>query len=249
MLGEPRRIGGVLFVIICGQTQSTKDFLMTRADLTDITFVLDRSGSMQSIKSATIESFNRFVHSQRTGDGTAQMSLVQFDDHYEQNYQAISIETTPDLNEVTYVPRASTALLDAIGRTIQLTGERLKEMPENERPGTVVFVILTDGYENASREYTLPRVNDMIREQRDKYSWQFIFLGANQDAIATAARMGMGAGQSMTFAASPAGTHGVLNAFDKKMHLMRTSKSIGLADAIVEFDEADRNAAAGESLI
>ena len=221
---------------------------MTRADLTDITFVLDRSGSMQSIKSATIESFNSFVHSQRTGDGTAQMSLVQFDDHYEPNYQAIPIEKTPDLNEVTYVPRASTALLDAMGRTIQLTGERLRDLPENERPGTVVFVTLTDGYENASREYTLQRVNDMIREQRDKYSWQFIFLGANQDAIATAAKLGMGAGQSMTFAASPEGTHGALHAFDIKMHMMRTSKSLGLADAIVEFDEADRNAAAGESL-
>ena len=208
---------------------------MTRADLTDITFVLDRSGSMQSIKSATIESFNGFVQSQRAGDGTAQLSLVQFDDHYE-------------LNEVTYVPRASTALLDAIGRTVQLTGERLRDMPENERPGTVVFVTLTDGYENASREYTLQRVNDMICEQRDKYSWQFIFLGANQDAIATAAKMGMGAGQSMTFAASPSGTHGVLNAFDKKMHLLRTSKSLGMVDAIVEFDEEDRNAAAAELL-
>ena len=221
---------------------------MTRADLTDITFVLDRSGSMQSIKAATIESFNGFVHSQRSGDGTAQMSLVQFDDQYEPNYQAIPIEQTPDLNDVTYVPRASTALLDAMGRTIQLTGERLRDMPEHERPGTVVFVTLTDGYENASREYTLHRINDMIREQRERYSWQFIFLGANQDAIATAAKMGMGAGQSMTFAASPAGTHGVLNAFDKKMHLMRTLKSQGWAESIVEFDEADRNEAAGESL-
>ena len=221
---------------------------MTRADLTDITFVLDRSGSMQSIKSATIESFNGFVQSQRAGDGTAQLSLVQFDDHYEPNYLAIPIDQTPELNEVTYVPRASTALLDAIGRTVQLTGERLRDMPENERPGTVVFVTLTDGYENASREYTLQRVNDMICEQRDKYSWQFIFLGANQDAIATAAKMGMGAGQSMTFAASPSGTHGVLNAFDKKMHLLRTSKSLGMVDAIVEFDEEDRNAAAAELL-
>ena len=177
----------------------------------------------------------------------AQLSLVQFDDQYEPNYQGVPIEEAPDLNEVTYVPRASTALLDAMGRTIQLTGERLRNMPEHERPGTVVFVTLTDGYENASHEYTLQRVNDMIREQRDKYSWQFIFLGANQDAIATAAKMGMGAGQSLTFAASPAGTHGVLDAFDKKMHMMRKMKSKGWVNSIVEFDDADRDAAAGES--
>ena len=142
---------------------------MTRPDLTDITFVLDRSGSMQPIKEATIEAFNGFVNSQRTGAGTAQMTLVQFDDQYELLYQALAIQQAPELTRQTYEPRASTALLDAMGRTMIATGERLRKLPEADRPGTVVFVTLTDGYENASREYTLQRINELIRVQRDQY--------------------------------------------------------------------------------
>ena len=194
---------------------------MSRHDLTDISFVLDRSGSMNSIKAATVEAFNGFLTSQRTGTGTAQVTLVQFDDQYDVIYQAHPIQKTPLLTDQTYQPRGSTALLDAMGRTIIATGERLRKLSENERPGSVVFVTLTDGYENASREYTLQRINEMIREQRDKYAWQFIFLGANQDAIATAAQMGVSAGQAMTFSASPEGTRGCLSAFDGKMHKMR----------------------------
>lgn len=216
---------------------------MSRPDLTDITFVLDRSGSMQTIKAATIEAFNGFVTSQRTGAGTAQMTTVQFDDQYEVLYQTKPIHKAPLLTDRSYQPRASTALLDAMGRTIVSTGDRLRKLSESQRPGTVVFVTLTDGYENASREYTLQRVNEMIREQRDKYAWQFIFLGANQDAIATAARMGVDAGQAMTFSASPKGTMGCLGAFDGKMHAMRAARARGECDAIVEFDQADREAA------
>ena len=221
---------------------------MTRPDLTDITFVLDRSGSMQSIKSATIESFNGFLHSQRGGAGIAHMSLVQFDDQFEPIYEAVSIQAAPDLNDTNYVPRGSTALLDAIGRAISATGERLREQPEADRPGTVVFATLTDGYENASREYTLQRINEMISHQRETYSWQFVFLGANQDAIATATQMGMGVGQAVTFAASHQGTQGVLDAFNNKMHGLREARFLGRSDAIFEFDEADRDAAAGNSL-
>ena len=217
---------------------------MPRPDLTDITFVLDRSGSMESIKPATIEAFNGFIHSQRGGAGTAVITLVQFDDQYEMIYQAISIAQAPDLNNSTFVPRASTALLDAMGRAIFTTGERLEKMPEHDRPGTVVFVTLTDGLENASREYSLQRLNEMIREQREKYSWQFIFLGANQDAIATAARMGIASGQAMTFRSSEAGTKGAMEAFDSVMHLMRVQRFQGIVDEIVEFDDEDRNAAA-----
>jgi len=216
---------------------------MSRPDLTDITFVLDRSGSMQSIKAATIEAFNGFVSSQRTGAGTAQMTLVQFDDQYDVVYQSQPIQMAAELSEQTYQPRASTALLDAMGRTIIATGKRLRKLPEQSRPGIVVFVTLTDGYENASREYTLQRLNELIREQRDTYAWQFIFLGANQDAIATAAQLGVGAGQAMTFAASPAGTRACLGAFDGQMHRMRAARAKGDHEARVEFDAADRDGA------
>lgn len=214
-----------------------------RHDLTDITFVLDRSGSMGSIRATTIESFNKFLKSQQEAAGTAVMSLLQFDDKFDLMYSAIPVDQAPALNAETYVPRGSTALLDAMGQSIQKTGERLRDMPEHERPGTVLFVTLTDGEENASRVYSLDKINAMIREQRDVYSWQFIFLGANQDAIATAAKMGIAASQSLTFMASCAGAANTFGSLDRQVQRMRAQRSVGFCDAQVEFDDEDRKGA------
>ena len=219
---------------------------MTRADLTDITLVLDRSGSMQSIKPATIESFNSFLMSQKSGAGEARLTFVQFDDQYEMLYQAVPIQRAAKLNNQTYQPRGSTALLDAMGRTILATGERLRQIPTDQRPGTVLFVTLTDGYENASLEFTIQRVNELICQQRTEYAWQFVFLGANQDAIATAAQMGIGAAQSMTFAASDSGTRAAVGAFDDKLHRMRSACARGAFPAPINFDTKDRDAALGD---
>jgi hypothetical protein len=220
---------------------------MTRADLTDITLVLDRSGSMQSVKAATIEAFNGFLISQRTGAGTAQMTLIQFDDQYEIVFEAQPLDQAPELNETTFQPRGSTALLDGMGRTIIASGKRFADMPESERPGTVLFVTLTDGEENSSREFDLQKINTMISEQRDKYSWQFIFLAANQDAIATAAKMGIGAGQSMTIAASPAGVQASMAALDRHTHTARAQRVAGAPIAPMSFSESDRRAANDET--
>lgn len=214
-----------------------------RHDLTDITFVLDRSGSMGSIRAQTIESFNKFLTSQQEAAGTAVISLLQFDDQFDLLYSAIPVHQAPALNAETYVPRGNTALLDAMGQSIQKTGERLRDMPEHERPGTVLFVTLTDGEENASHLYTLDLINQMIREQTDKYSWQFVFLGANQDAISTAARMGIGANQAMTFMASSAGSANTFGSLGRKVQYMRSLKACGVPDAQVEFDDEDRQAA------
>lgn len=216
---------------------------MTRADLTDITLVLDRSGSMQSVKAATIEAFNGFLISQRTGAGAAQMTLVQFDDQYEVVFEAQALDQAPELNAQTFQPRGSTALLDAMGRTIIASGKRFSNLPESERPGIVLFVTLTDGEENSSREFDLQKINSMISEQRDKYSWQFIFLAANQDAIATAAKMGIGADQSMTISASPAGVQASMDALDRHTHTARASGAAGVPMAPLSFDEFDRRAA------
>ena len=146
---------------------------MTDQNLTDITIVLDRSGSMASVKDATIEAFNGFLHSQKTGDGTAHLSLVQFDDQYEPLLNAVPIAQVSDLTPATYQPRGSTALLDAIGRTIIESGQRLSRMPEPQRPGSVLFVIQTDGFENAWHNFRLDQINALIAEQRQKYSWEF----------------------------------------------------------------------------
>lgn len=221
---------------------------MTRPDLTDITFVLDRSGSMESIKSATIESYNGFVDGQRHGAGELRMSLVQFDDRYEPNYTALPIAEVPTLTDQTYSPRASTALLDAMGRAIVATGDRLRNMPEHERPGTVLFVTLTDGLENASSQYSLQRINDMIHEQRDTYAWQFLFLGANQDAIATAARLGIDRGQAMTYGFNSAGIDACMDAVGGHVLSQRARKMACYEDCdAVEFTEADRQAANPEA--
>lgn len=164
---------------------------MTNPKYTLIAVVLDRSGSMHRVRDATIEGLNAFITSQQQTPGCADMTLVQFDDQYEVNYECRPIEEVSPLTHETYMPRGMTALLDAIGRTIDSTGKKLAAMPENERPGKVIFVVQTDGDENCSHEYTRERVFDMIKHQREVYNWEFMFLGANQDAIASATSLGM----------------------------------------------------------
>ncbi len=177
---------------------------MTRPDLTDISLVLDRSGSMGAVQEATIAGFNQFLAEQRKLDGEARLSLVQFDHEYEPVFEATPLNDVPELDANRYVPRGRTALLDAIGLTIDRTGQRLASQAEPDRPGQVLFVILTDGHENSSHRYTADQIFQMIEHQQDVCQWQFIYLGANQDAIATAASYGIGAGHAMTYDATPA---------------------------------------------
>ncbi len=164
-----------------------------------ISIVLDRSGSMTSCESETREGFNTFITKQKEASGVATASLVQFDDHYELNYAFLPIGNVPLLTNENYQPRGNTALLDAIGRTIKETGEKLAAMPEYERPERVLFVIQTDGFENASSKFTRNQVFDAIKHQQEAYQWDFIFLGANQDAIATAATFGINAKSSLSY--------------------------------------------------
>jgi hypothetical protein len=131
---------------------------------------------------------------------------VQFDDQYEVNFTAKPVKDAPLLDRASYVPRGATALLDAIGRTMIATGARLSAMVEHERPSKVLFVIQTDGYENASREWDKARISALIKQQTEIYKWNFVYLGANQDAIAVAADLGVAQSSSMTFAANEAGT-------------------------------------------
>lgn len=158
---------------------------------TDITIILDRSGSMLSICKDTIGGFNSFLAEQRKLPGEARVSLVQFDDQYEVVYAGNDIRTAPELTEATFVPRGSTALLDAIGRTVVAMGARFAAMPEADRPDKVIFVIMTDGGENASREYARAKVFEMVKTQRETFSWEFVFIGANQDSIAVGTSLGI----------------------------------------------------------
>lgn len=174
---------------------------------TEIAFILDRSGSMSSMTRAAISGFNEFLTAQQaTVDDhgkslPAAFSLVLFDHEYESVHQRVPIATVPPLGPETYQPRGSTALLDAIGRTIDDLGAALAATQEADRPAKVIVAILTDGEENASARFTMSDINRRISHQTRKYSWEFLFLGANQDAIATASLMGIQAGSAATFAA------------------------------------------------
>ncbi|MCA9070793.1 MAG: VWA domain-containing protein [Planctomycetaceae bacterium] len=158
---------------------------------TDITMILDRSGSMGSIATETIEGFNRFLQEQRLLPGRACLTLVQFDDLYEVLYVARDLNSVPNLDYDTFQPRGATALLDAIGMSIRLATSRILIVPPQNRPQQVIFVILTDGLENASSRFERRLVFDMIRHQRQTNQWTFLFLGANQDAISEAGSIGI----------------------------------------------------------
>ena len=194
--------------------------------LTELAFILDRSGSMQSMATAAIEGFNHFLTEQQNSTGLARLTLVLFDDEYLVPYASAPIGTVPPLTTETYAPRANTALLDAIGRTIDELGQRLATTPEPERPGKVIIAILTDGQENASTRFTTAQIAQRIRHQTDTYQWEFLFLGANQDAIATAASLNIGAANAATYVSDSLGQFAGSAALARKMKGIR-SKAAG----------------------
>lgn len=191
-----------------------------RKDLTDITVVLDRSGSMSSVKSDAEGGLNGLIADQKAAPGEALFTLVQFDSEYEFVHRAVPIK---EVGPVELHPRGNTALLDAVGRAITETGERLAAMAEADRPGLVVFVIITDGCENASREFSLSAVRRMIKEQQEVYKWVFNFLGANADAFAGGSEMGFSGDTSAQY--REAKTAGAIK--------MSSQKLAGARDAVL----------------
>jgi len=173
--------------------------------LSEIICIIDRSGSMGSIKNDAIGGFNTFLEEQKKLPGEATLTYIQFDTEYEVVHENKPLQNVPPIDDKVYIPRGSTALLDAIGKTIEATGKRLANTSENNRPEKVIVAILTDGEENASHQYDLSKIKEMIKHQKEKYSWEFIFLGANQDAFAEAAKIGIDAKDSFNFAATGKG--------------------------------------------
>jgi len=169
-----------------------------KSNYTRIAIVLDRSGSMATCREATVAGFNEFIRKQKELSGDVKVSLIQFDDVIDQVWTKMLQDVT-DLTQETFVPRGSTALLDAQGTTIVKLGEELAAQAPADRPENVIVLTLTDGQENASKEYTADMIAVMVKTQREAYNWQFIFLGANQDAIKTAARMNIGRDSSLTY--------------------------------------------------
>jgi hypothetical protein len=169
---------------------------MTNPDYTAICLVIDRSGSMRNVQDDAQGAINAFLDDQRNATGKRTVRLVQFDDRYE-----VAFPSTPaaEVTEFVLHPRGLTALLDAIGHGITEFGEELAALPEDERPGNVVFAIMTDGYENSSREWKLDQVKELVQQQQDQWGWNIAYLGADQDAIAQGAKLGMSNWSSMTY--------------------------------------------------
>ena len=198
--------------------------------LTEIAYILDRSGSMQPMQEPAVAAFNDFIKSQLDVPGDARLTLIQFDDAYEVPVSAKPIQDVPQLTAATYTPRGSTALLDAIGRTIKETDRRISALPGGDKPGKVILAIFTDGEENASREYSAKHISDLIRLYRDTKGWEFLFLAANQDAIASAAAMQMNTHNSANVMFCEAGIKSTGSAMSRKVRAMRM-KSSGNMDA------------------
>lgn len=193
----------------------------------EIAFILDRSGSMSSMSQAAIDGFNEFLQGQQQtldNDGhplPADFTLILFDHEYLPAVQRQPIAEVKPLSRETFQPRGNTALLDAIGRTIDELGAKLAAMPEGDRPRKVIIAILTDGHENSSRHYSLGDVHEKIRHQTDVYAWEFLFLAANQDAIAAASAMGIESGNVSNFVANEEDMHYVQQSISEKISVLR----------------------------
>ena len=168
-------------------------------NLTELVFILDRSGSMGGLESDTIGGFNSMLSKQKAEPGECNITTVLFDNMYELLHDRINIKAVGEITDREYYVRGNTALLDAIGTTINKIGGVQKNTAEEYRAGKVLFVITTDGMENASREFTYADVKKLIKHQKSKYSWEFIFLGANIDAVEVAGRFGIARNRSQSF--------------------------------------------------
>jgi len=180
-------------------------------DLTEIICIFDRSGSMSGIRSDAIGGFNTFLAEQQKIPGEARLTLVLFNHEYQRTLNAAPLSEVQPLTEATYVPDGMTALLDAVGRTIDDVGKRLADTPEAERPGAVLICILTDGLENRSSDYSREKVREMIEHQQEKYGWTFVFLAANQDAFEEAGKLGIRKEDAINYDAT---AEGVREAYD-----------------------------------
>ena len=176
---------------------------MNRKDICQIIVIADRSGSMQTIRNDAIGGFNSMIEEQRKQSGEAEVTLVLFDDQYDVVYKDQDIKTVDDLNDKTFIPRGSTALYDAVGKTIAKLKEERAEGNENMMPQKVMFAIITDGEENSSEEYNKETVMDMVKECKDK-GWEFIYLCADEKGMQDGQQI-FGRGRTVAFSATSAG--------------------------------------------
>ena len=195
-----------------------------KKNLTELVFILDRSGSMAGLEGDTIGGFNAMIEKQKNEPGEAYVSTVLFDNESSVIHDRVDIQKVAPMTRADYYVRGCTALLDAVGKAIQHIGNVHKYAREEDRPEKTLFVITTDGMENASREYTYDRLKLLIQRQKDKYGWEFLFLGANIDAAKEAARFGIGADRAVNYHADHQGTAVIYEAVSEAVCNVRASR-------------------------
>lgn len=205
----------------------------------EVIIVLDRSGSMSTIKSDMEGGFKTFLDKQKAEPGECFVSLYQFDNEYEAVFENKNIN---EVNEISLTPRGMTALLDAIGKTTNSVGERLAKTPEEDRPETVIVAVITDGLENSSREFSREKVKELVEHQSSNYNWRYVFMGANQDAIFNGKGFGFSAGTSLSYGTSNQAISGAFQALASGVSCMRSYTGV------YSFSKNERSAAMGANI-
>jgi uncharacterized protein YegL len=198
---------------------------MTRENFTSINVIIDASGSMNHLATDTIGNFNSFLAEQKACPGEAVLTLCTFNTTSNLVHDFVKLDSIPDLSAKSYKPSGGTALLDAMGSTMESVGKRLAAMAEEDRPSKVIFLIITDGHENSSNDFDSAQIKTMVEHQKDVYSWEFVFMGANIDAIAAGTNLGISTQNTMNYSATPAGTHDLYKSVSTNMRSYRASRS------------------------
>ena len=194
-----------------------------KKNLTELVFILDRSGSMSGLEQDTIGGFNGMLNKQKKEEGEAYVTTVLFDNYCERIHDRVKLSEVPPMTEKEYSVRGCTALLDAIGSTITHIGNIHKYARSEDVPEHTLFIITTDGMENASRQYDKAAVKKLVERQKERYGWEFLFLGANMDAIAEAASFGIGGDRAVSYQCDSAGTRLNYEVLDQAISCVRAS--------------------------
>lgn len=195
-------------------------------NVTELVFILDRSGSMAGLESDTIGGFNALIEKQKKQEGVCYVSTVLFDSESEVLHDRVRLEDVRPMTDRDYSVRGCTALIDAIGGAIRHVGNIHKYARPEDVPAHTMFVITTDGMENASRRYSADQVRQMVERQKEKYGWEFLFIGANIDAVETARHFGIGADRAVDYHADSRGTEVLYETVSETVGMMRENRSI-----------------------
>ena len=205
--------------------------------LTEIVFILDRSGSMGGLERDTIGGYNSMLERQKKEEGEAVLSTVLFDDKIEVLHDRKNLYDVKPITNSDYYVRGCTALLDAVGRTIHHIGNVHKNMPADQRPEKTLFIITTDGMENASKEYTYSKVKKLVEEKKKKYHWEFVFLGANIDAVEVAGRFGVAKNRAVRYECDSAGTELNFKVMSKMVSCAKKARSAIEMEEMMDCDD------------